>query len=419
MDVPGHTACVRRPILVALVLLGSLLVFAEGTARELKADPQTGKLRVLYMGDALGIRGPFPYMRMEPSFVTTPVEACTFHSTPEFIKKQMRAYMPRTESRLREDYDVLILSDANRGVFSPRDINWFSQAVVEDGLGLIMIGGAESYEGRAGGVAPSWGITTVADVLPVNMIADEYCDESMKMVIVDQEAELATTLPWKTLGNKGIFGEGHKVTLKQTAQLLAEADTFSYGRLPHLIWHDVGNGRGFSMTTDWTPAGGAIFMTWNYYPDFVLNVVMFTAGRKLPEDVDVVYTIRRRIRDYADIRGTLNSMIEIVDKFGGNFALVEKMARDCDEAKAGADGLYFQGEYASALESYDLVIGMVNDNVAEAREVARRALFYVYLIEWASVTGTFMISGFLVYTLMIRRKMYVEVRTTRLDRYDE
>jgi uncharacterized membrane protein len=407
----------RREYLAISVAI--LLATCTCAAREQRSDPTTGRIRVLYMGDGLGIRSPLSYIMMEPSFVTTPVEACTFHSTPDFITKQMRAYMPRTASRMRDGYDVLILSDANKGVFKPREINWMSDGVLEEGLGLIMIGGAESYEGRAGAVAPSWSVTTVADVLPVNMIEDEYCDQSMEMIIVDEECELSRSLPFNTLGPKAIFGEGHKVTLKQNSNLIAEAQTMSYGRLPHLVWWDVGNGRGFSMLTDWTPAGGAVFMTWSYYPDFVLNVIMFTAGKRLPDDVDVVYMIRRRIRDYSDIRGTLDSMIDIVDKFGGNFAAVERAARECDEARNGANDLYFEGEYGPALESYDSLINLVNIRVEEARVIARQALFYVYLIEWAAVTGTFMICGVILYTLMIRRRMYAEVSSTRLQRHDE
>ncbi len=404
---------------LTLLLLASFLLVTAVEGRDLRADPTTGRVRVLYMGDALGIRGPYPYIVQEPSFVATPAEACTFHSTMDFIKKQMRAYMPRTAGRLKANYDVLILSDANRGVFRPQEINWMSEAVLEDGLGIIMIGGAESYEGRAGAVAPSWGVTTVADVLPVKMIEGEYCDQSMRMIIVDEEAELSKSLPFQTLGTKAIFTEGHKVTVKQTASLLAEAETFSYGRLPHLVWGDSGKGRGFSMLTDWTPSGGAVFMTWDYYPDFVLNVIMFTAGKPLPPDVDIVYLIRRRIRDYGGIRGTLDSMIDIVDKFGGNFAAVERAARECDDAKRAADDLYFSGEYDLALESYISVLSLVNGRVEDAREIARSALFYVYLIEWAAVTGTFMICGVALYTLMVKRKMYAEVVSTRLQKVEE
>jgi len=109
-------------------------------------------------------------------------------------------------------------------------------------------------------------------------------------------------------------------------------------------------------------------------------------------------------------------MVDIVDSFGGDFAAVTAAAMDCDGARAAADKLYFSGEYTSALEAYDFAIRLVNEKVDEARVLARRALFNVYLIEWAAVTGTFLLSGFALYTLMVRRKLYAEVRLTRLER---
>jgi len=399
---------------LALVLVLSMTI-AGGQAREVRSDPQTGKIRVLYLGDAITVRSPFPYLRMEPSFTATPVTACTSHATYEVINKQMRYYMPRTYDRLSNNFDVIILSDANRDVFRPAEISWMSQGVTESGMGIIMIGGLESYEGR-GTVMPTWSTTTVAEVLPVQMQDGRYCDQSIRMVNIDRESEFGKSLPWDTLATRGVFTEGHITVLKQTAHLLAEGETLSYGRIPHLAWGDVGEGRGFAMTTDWTPSGGMIFMTWEYYPDFAINVVMFTAGRKLPDDLDVVYLLRRRARQYWDIRGTLDSMVDIVDSFGGDFAAVTAAAIDCDEARASADRLYFSGEYTSALEAYDNAISLVNEKVDEARVLARKALFNVYLVEWAAVTGTFLLSGFALYSLMIRRKMYAEVRQTRLER---
>ncbi len=405
--------CISRLVFVVV-----LIALANCSGRELKCDPTTGKIRVLYLGDALAMRGPFPYFRMEPSFAATPVQACTFQSTIDFIRKQIRYYMPRSPGRLRDGYDVVILSDANRDVFRPVELSWLSEAVTEEGLGIIMIGGAESYEGR-GTVQPTWSTTTVADVLPVQMLDYQYCEQAMRMIISDPEAELAKSLPWQTLGTKGVFSEGHKVVPKQTSHLIAVAETLSYGRLPHLVWWDVGNGRGFSMTTDWTPAGGAIFMTWEYYPDFCINVVMFTAGRRLPDDVDLVYILRRRLRQYDDMRKTLSAMIEIVDSFGGNLASAERAARECDRRRAEADGLYFSGEYSDALGAYDEAIAMVDKTIDDARILAKKALLNIYIIEWAAVTGTFLLAGVAVYTLMIRRRLYEEVRMTRLKRAEQ
>jgi hypothetical protein len=241
----------------------------------------------------------------------------------------------------------------------------------------------------------------------------------MRLVIVDHEAELAKALPFETLGPKGVFMEGHKVGLRQWSHMIAEAQTHTHSRTPHLIWGDVGIGRGFAMTTDWTPDGGAAFITWKYYPDFGIDVVLFTAGKPLPMDVDTVYIIRRRIREFADLRLTLNSIIDIVDSFGGNINHVLLAAVECDEIKAEADDMYFVGNYVAALNGYQDALESINSKIEEAMVIARQALFYVYLIEWATVTATFMISGVIVYTLMIRRRVYTEVQTTRLYKTDE
>ena len=43
-----------------------------------------------------------------------------------------------------------------------------------------------------------------------------------------------------------------------------------------------------------------------------------------------------------------------------------------------------------------------------------RALMWIYIIEWFTVTATLFISGFLLWTLMVRRRLYGEVGVTRL-----
>jgi hypothetical protein len=43
-----------------------------------------------------------------------------------------------------------------------------------------------------------------------------------------------------------------------------------------------------------------------------------------------------------------------------------------------------------------------------------QALLWVYVTEWATVTGTFLISGFLLWTLMVSRRFYRKVDQTRL-----
>jgi hypothetical protein len=46
-------------------------------------------------------------------------------------------------------------------------------------------------------------------------------------------------------------------------------------------------------------------------------------------------------------------------------------------------------------------------------KLKNRALFIVYVSEWLVVTGTLIISGVVVYEVMVRRRVYREVATTR------
>jgi hypothetical protein len=47
------------------------------------------------------------------------------------------------------------------------------------------------------------------------------------------------------------------------------------------------------------------------------------------------------------------------------------------------------------------------------------ALFWVYVTEWLVVAGTGMICGFLLWTIMVRRRLYREIQTTHLSQVRE
>ena len=85
------------------------------------------------------------------------------------------------------------------------------------------------------------------------------------------------------------------------------------------------------------------------------------------------------------------------------------------------DHLYrFTGLAGSTLRVDMLIEDILNPLLDEFSEVdvelmraKDRALFWVYLIEWLAVSGTCMICAVLLWTLMIRRRLYRRVSTTR------
>jgi hypothetical protein len=51
----------------------------------------------------------------------------------------------------------------------------------------------------------------------------------------------------------------------------------------------------------------------------------------------------------------------------------------------------------------------------EAVNAKDRALLWVYIIEWLTVLGTSAIVGTILWSLMIRRRLYRQVATTRFE----
>ncbi len=129
-----------------LAVLAALLILPHSPAfcREPRRDPSTGRISILYYGDAFG---PSPY----PTFVADPltsVAALTGMSgTQQEIDKKMRIYMPRSYQDLLAKYDLIIMSDALVKNFRPFYINWFRDSVIHSRLGLIMISGYGSFGG--------------------------------------------------------------------------------------------------------------------------------------------------------------------------------------------------------------------------------------------------------------------------------
>ena len=74
---------------------------------------------------------------------------------------------------------------------------------------------------------------------------------------------------------------------------------------------------------------------------------------------------------------------------------------------SSGDSMLLSGvvEYVTGARAYDLAL--------EAKDAA---LFWVFVTEWLVVTASGLICGAVVWTLMVRRRLYREVTVTRLER---
>ena len=261
---------------------------------------QARPVSVLYTGDPYPGQTPYIYMKVEPFLKVTPIQASRDYLwgffTASDIRKAIRLYMPRNYESLIGDYDVVIISDSNVASFTAEHLLWFYRAVADDGRGLVMIGGHETF--GTNGHHPDWGQTKVGDLLPVDTVFGGY--ESGRLEIFEGENELIESLPWRDdlpflrnyPSNMVKARPGAEVLARTTVtwDLVYDRKYLNWKNPFFSTWEFNGNGRVFSMAGDWTPGGGWQFMQWEYQPDFVgrcrlgidLQKVGAIPGRSLP-----------------------------------------------------------------------------------------------------------------------------------------
>jgi hypothetical protein len=149
--------------------------------------------------------------------------------------------------------------------------------------------------------------------------------------------------------------------------------------------------------------------------DVLANLVAHSVGRELPEDIMVPMRIRDEFFTYVSGRNLLVSILEFAEKFGADTSrLYEDLLTIDGSIVAMARDSYLDQEYGEALSGIMLGNEEIEGLVEKGLKARERALFWIFLVEWFVVSGASMLSGFALWTLMIRRRVYRDVITTRL-----
>jgi len=391
----------RRMLLISVV---ACLLLANALAREPAVDPSTGRIRIIYLGDAWGASSAYSYMIRDPMFRVTPVPASAGHmgGLPN-LSRYIRLYVPRTYGRLVESYDIIILSDTVKAFYRPQHLMWFRDSVEKDGKGIVMVGGREIQWG-------DWTHTPVEQALPVEWIPLEtYEHNPFRALPTEPLNDFLRSLPWKTM--PPYMGMNLAIP-KPGARVLLKADVKDY---PILVFGEYGKGAGLAHTPDWTPAWGApVFYNWRYYPDYLANMMYLVAGAAIPEDPALMHDIRELYYNFYIQWGVVSSMMEFVERFGANVGPIEDALEKIDDERRDASNLYVKQEYPAVLERMKEARKDLDDAFDLAMRVKDRALLWIYITEATAVTGTSMLCGLVLWLLMIKRRLYREVETTHL-----
>ncbi|MBU7004979.1 MAG: hypothetical protein HXS50_05390, partial [Theionarchaea archaeon] len=215
-------------------------------------DPR--KVGVLYTGDPYPGVTPYISMHEDAFVVVTPVQGSREHYagiTWEDIHKSLRVYMPRTYEDYLANYDVMILSDTNKQIFMDAQHTWMKNGVLDEGMGLLMVGGYESF--GAGFGHPDWSGSLVEDVLPVTVpiSGDDWVGGGMQngIYITENgfENEFIKSLPYEPTPEYLRAGtDGNLVVIKEGATVLARwiSDRFEDPAC-YITW-DIGRGRTYA-----------------------------------------------------------------------------------------------------------------------------------------------------------------------------
>jgi hypothetical protein len=206
--------------------------------------------------------------------------------------------------------------------------------------------------------------------------------------------------------------EGSQIYLWAKTGLFPEFAFPEPGLFPHILGWRYGKGYTWSVQD----ILGAAF--WHegenpYGTDVMIAMLMYSTGRELPGDVVLVHELRGRFTEYSEIKGFIFSLLDFVDKFGANTAVLEEAVTAMDERWRESRLSYLSQDYSSSWSQMEVLLRDLENLRIDALVLKDRALFWIYVIEWLSVSGTFLLAGFVLWTLMVRRRLYRQVASTR------
>ncbi|MBU7004939.1 MAG: hypothetical protein HXS50_05190 [Theionarchaea archaeon] len=403
-----------------MVLLPLLLLQATNCADD--------RLTVLAIGQVLPGESPIPqWFDADPlvDYILIPtdidfMQGATSESGIKTWRRFIRIYFPKTRKDLIENFEFYVFPDGNIDPFTTTQIADIRHSI-ENGMGsFVTLGGDLAAPSHT--AFPGWLNSALYELLPaeLNDKMRQSGDEFRIEVVLEDPPVLSAFVP---LGIEKVRASIFSLLYPKPGSTIW-ANMVSPGIPPYapgvwLVSWKVGSGGGVF----WAVADDLDASFWSslirpcenpYNMDIFLNIMLYSTGRELPVDILQVHDLRRKYWQFNEEKALMISLFEFVDKFGANTRSLEEEILEADRLKGLSFDEYRHQLYSEALESINRGIEVMLDISNRAIELKDRALFWVYLTEWSAVTGTMLASGFVVYDLLVRRRSYKEVDSTRL-----
>jgi hypothetical protein len=381
---------------------------------------KTGKIKVLLTGRVDEGRLLSLWFVNEPMVAPLFVPSRSVPGGDAQIRKFVRIYFPRRYEGVQIQ-DFIFFEGTQMAMFTPLQQGWMHDAILEGTGGLNSRGllSTQYYH--------DWQASPTQKAFPNNVEAvigsGEWDRTGRDTLIIPEEG-----LPPVFTMFAGLDVQWHLPGYRCTLVIArpgaivwtwikgpwADRANVKPGSTPHTISWQYGEG------ITWT-AHDSLTEWWQdrvanpYGRDMIMNMILHSTGRNLPQDIGMIHDLRSRISDFRSGQLTVLAVTEFGESFGANMnPILEELGRILDKRNK-ADDLYMEQEYPQARDGYSDAIADLEVLTQDAIELKDRAMVWVYVFQWFTTSGTAMLAGFLLWSLMVRRRLYRKVESTRLS----
>jgi hypothetical protein len=388
---------------------------------------------ILAIGQVLLRQSPIPlWFDADPliDYVLIPTDADSGGFTGRDSDRYVRIYFPRNREELVEEFDFYVFPDGNLDPFTPAKIADIRYSM-EKGLGgFVTMGG--DLSSSSGSAYPGWANSVLREILPVELNTRMQQDRSIFSirVVKDDPPVLSMFVPLGIEGARGAYAFTYLTTrggAKVWSRLRVVGLTRWAGKLglggesDWLVSWRVGPSGGiFWVVADdldsywWSPIFWRDVFDNEFADDLFINIILHSVGAPLPSDASQLNMLRNLYSKYNVERSLMFSLLDFADSFGAITRDVYLKMQEVDGVRLASYEKYREYAFADAAEIMKSAMSEFEILRNDAMDLKDSALFWIYLTQWVVVTGTSMVCGFVVWSLMVRRRLYREVVTTRL-----
>jgi hypothetical protein len=377
------------------------------------------KISALIVGHPALIDAMDRIFNYEPSIYHDSVQMRTgMFPSLEDDMKLIRLYFPRNYEKMKT-YDIILLLSTEYNLMTNKQDKWIYD-VIREGAGGINDGSAFSVVAQING---AWANSLASQAFP---------NDVHKVIATGMEGgphfrvEINPNHPEPILTpfiEFGVERTGHtaacrKAIHKEGSEVLA----YMHGNFPtrqdYLMNWEYEKGRTITsadfLGNGWLGYPGDPETSNQYSVEIIMNMVFWVTKRPLIDDIEVFHRVKASFNEFRSRLGILMALRDFIDKFGANTQKIQDEINRLLVAYDDAQEFYLDNAFVDSEVAIKEGLALF----PEAEDIARRekeaALLWVYVVEWLVASSTLFFSGFVLWTLMVKRRLYHEVKVTKL-----